>query len=253
MSLSQVPLLKGIRAVVFDLVGTLVTPEPAVEAVYSRIGRQFGSKLDNATIGIRFRKAFRETERNARPIANQASQDEASAVPPVSPWVTSEQAEYERWRTIVATSLPDVANPEDCFSALWIHFGDCRNWRAYDDAVLTLDRLRQEGMPVALASNFDARLHRVCDGLDTIRSISRRFVSSEVGYRKPAREFFDAVLTGLRNIVPDLAAREVLMVGDDRENDVGGARAAGFRAVRVNRKTEPNWDEIGSLHALTGL
>jgi putative hydrolase of the HAD superfamily len=249
MALSQVPLLKGIRAVVFDLVGTLVTPEPAVEAVYSAVGKQFGSKLDATTIGVRFRKAFRETERNGLPNVDSAV-DEG---PAPSPWITSEQAEYDRWKSIVTTSLPDVADLDACFSALWIHFGDYRHWRSYDDAVLTLDRLRQQGMAVALASNFDARAHRVCDGLDSIKLITQRFISSEVGFRKPARKFFDAVLEGLRKNVTDLTAKEVLMVGDDRENDVGGARAAGFRAVRVNRKTEPNWDEIGSLHALTGL
>ncbi len=170
-----------------------------------------------------------------------------------NPFVTSERAEHERWRAIVAASLPDVTDLDACFTALWIHFGDFRHWTVYDDASLTLDRLRQGGMLTALASNFDSRLHRVCDGFDSTKAISVRFVSSEVGYRKPARQFFDAVLAGLRTRISDLAAKEVLMVGDDRENDVGGARNAGFRAVRINRKTEPNWDEVGSLHALSGM
>lgn len=247
MSFSQVPLLKGIRAVVFDAVGTLIAPCPPVEEVYAALGKQYGSKLDPATIGVRFRKAFRETERNSLPEGAQL------AAGTNAPYVTSEQAEHERWRAIVAASLPDVTDPEACFSALWIHFGDFRHWTVYDDASLTLDRLRQGGMLTALASNFDSRLHRVCDGFESTKAVTMRFVSSEVGHRKPARQFFDAVLAGLRTKLPDLTSKEVLMVGDDRENDVGGARNAGFRAVRINRKTEPNWDEVGSLHALSGM
>ncbi len=63
MSLSQVPLLKGIRAVVFDAVGTLIAPNPPVEEVYAGLGKSYGSKLDPATIGVRSAKRF--ARRNA--------------------------------------------------------------------------------------------------------------------------------------------------------------------------------------------
>ena len=57
-------------------------------------------------------------------------------------------------------------------------------------------------------------------------------VSSEVGWKKPGREFFRAVVDtcGYR-------AEQVLMVGDDPVNDVEGALDSGMQAVWVDRTT----------------
>ena len=45
---------------------------------------------------------------------------------------------------------------------------------------------------------------------------------------KPSRAYFDAALAELGAV-----AREAVMVGDDVESDIGGAKAAGLRAVLV--------------------
>ncbi len=51
-------------------------------------------------------------------------------------------------------------------------------------------------------------------------------ISSEIGWRKPAREFF-YLLTGTLA----LPARDVLYIGDDLVNDFEGARDARLRAL----------------------
>jgi HAD superfamily hydrolase (TIGR01458 family) len=45
---------------------------------------------------------------------------------------------------------------------------------------------------------------------------------------KPSADFFNAVLTDMQ-----LSAKEVLMIGDDIDSDVGGAQAAGIKGVLV--------------------
>ncbi|WP_193370293.1 TIGR01458 family HAD-type hydrolase [Pelagibius marinus] len=60
---------------------------------------------------------------------------------------------------------------------------------------------------------------------------------------KPAKDFFDLALGSL-----GLAPREVLMVGDDIEADIGGALAAGLAAVQVKTgKYRPQDDAHPSI------
>lgn len=69
-----------------------------------------------------------------------------------------------------------------------------------------------------------AALARV--GLDGFFADGDLFVSSELGVEKPDPRFYAAVLDRL-----SLPAQAVVMVGDNYENDVRGAHAAGLRTV----------------------
>ena len=50
---------RGVRAVVFDAVGTVIHPDPPAAEVYVEVGRRFGSRLGMADIVGRFAAAFR--------------------------------------------------------------------------------------------------------------------------------------------------------------------------------------------------
>jgi HAD superfamily hydrolase (TIGR01509 family) len=58
--------------------------------------------------------------------------------------------------------------------------------------------------------------------------------SDEVGFYKPAPEIFAHALAGLGNPDPG----KCVHIGDRRRTDVGGARAAGMRAVRITAAFE---------------
>ena len=90
-------MMDGIRAVVFDAVGTLLTPEPSAAEVYAEVGRRFGSRLDLPAIRARFRAAF----------AQEDERDRAAS------WRTDPAREERRWRAIVAHTLPDVGDRTD--------------------------------------------------------------------------------------------------------------------------------------------
>ena len=51
-------LLRGVRAVVFDAVGTVIHPEPRAPVVYAEAARRFGSKRTVDEITPRFIAAF---------------------------------------------------------------------------------------------------------------------------------------------------------------------------------------------------
>jgi putative hydrolase of the HAD superfamily len=202
--------LTGVRAVVFDAVGTLIRPDPPAHAVYADVGRRFGSRLDQAVITARFRAAFRAEEEVDR----------------AAGWRTDEDREERRWRTIVAATLDDVADGESCFRELWRHFARPSAWRCDADAGRVIAELRRRELAVGIASNFDGRLRSVVAGLPAIASVSPLVISSEVGWRKPAGGFFEAVARAV-----GCEPCEVLHVGDDLANDFEGAVAAGLAAV----------------------
>jgi putative hydrolase of the HAD superfamily len=223
------------RCIAFDAVGTLIHPTPPAGEVYHQVARRHGSKLAADEIALRFKQAFLESELGDTSLTNEAR------------LVTSESREKERWRQIVDTVIDDVADTVGCFSDLFAHFARPESWSCFEEVPAVLGELQSAGFRLAIASNFDSRLHSVCDGLAPLRGINIRVISSEVGSRKPARAFFEALVScaGCR-------AGEVLLVGDDPANDVQGALRAGLGAVLINRRDKPGPGELRSLSELGG-
>ena len=210
-----------IRSVYFDAVGTLIHPAPSAGNVYYEVGRRHGStRLSLATVFRRFAKAFRKQEEIDRQ----------------NGWATSERRERERWQSIVADVLDDVTDPEACFAELYEHFAKPESWKCDPATQDVISELRRRGLALGLASNYDHRLHTVVAGLVPLRGIDRLLISSEVGWRKPAPAFFEA-LVRQAGVPPE----EILLVGDDRVNDYDGARASGLPALLVDaRPTRPS-------------
>src|SRR5690606_35841655 len=89
---------------------------------------------------------------------------------------------------------------------------------------------------------FDHRLHTVMNGHAELKSIMKRFVSSEIGWKKPSPHFFEAIVKDL-----EVPSSSILMVGDTLADDIEPARAAGLQAVHLNRSGEAAADSIRSL------
>ncbi len=66
--------------------------------------------------------------------------------------------------------------------------------------------------------------------------IEGMFISEEIGYSKPAREYFDYVLAHVGSSVRE----EYLVVGDSLTSDCDGAIGAGIDICRYNPKNEPS-------------
>ena len=195
-------MLDGIEWVLFDAVGTLIYPHPPVAEVYWSAGERFGSRLSVDEIRGRFGEAFR--------IHYSCGEE------------TSEAAECERWRRIVARVFDDVRDDADeLFESLWQHFAAPGNWRIYDD-VAVLAELAARGYRVGIASNFDGRLQEIVREQPLLTVCEKVFVSSSVGFSKPASRFFRTIEATL-----GVEAGRIALVGDDRVNDVEGAQAAG--------------------------
>ncbi len=221
---------KAIRTVFLDAVGTVIYPHPKVGQVYAQIGRRWGARLEENELDRRFRQAFRRQEQ----------QDQARG------YRTDEDRERQRWQTIVAEVFHDQPDPSGPLPELWDHFARPAAWACFSDVAPCLEALRARGLHLGVASNYDARLRAVVAGLPPLRACPYLAISAEIGWRKPAPGFFEALLRLTGHEPP-----QVLFVGDDPDNDYRGARQAGLPVVLLARKQPP--DGIPSIASLTQL
>ena len=107
-------------------------------------------------------------------------------------------------------------------------------WRAYFNAMQLheqaedfLDFLTKQGVDIIIVSDFEAELqHKKILHLGIERFIRFVVTSGEVGAEKPHPFIFHEALKKAR-----LLPTEVVMIGDDEERDIKGARAAGIDAL----------------------
>ena len=106
-----------------------------------------------------------------------------------------------------------------------------------------------------LASNGTASVQKGrMTSANLYRFFERVFVSQEIGYNKPAKEYFDACFAA----IPGFDREKAVMVGDSLSSDIRGGINAGIRTVWVNPEhkdcggIKPD-QEIEALWQLEGL
>lgn len=104
------------------------------------------------------------------------------------------------------------------------------SFRAYPDAAPALRALRERGVRLVVASNWDCSLPGVLARTGLAPLLDGAVSSASVGAAKPDAALFEAAL-GVAGCGPARA----LHVGDSPERDVEGARAAGIEAVLIVR------------------
>ena len=227
-----------LRAILFDAVGTLIYPEPAVAEAYYRVGRELGSARSIVEIKGLFRAAYQRSE------SLFALPGDGSGL---ARQPTSQERERLRWRQVVGEVFADLSlsAADAALDRLWQHFAEPTHWRLYDDVATVWSELSARGYTLGIASNFDDRLERICAALPPLDQCRHLFISSRIGFPKPSPWFFRAVEQSL-NMRPD----EILLVGDDHTNDVLGATESGWQVQWLQRGQMREPGVIGSLTEL---
>lgn len=207
-----------------DAVGTVIKPHPSVADTYQQVGQAHGIDLDQETIGRRFRQAISQYSVHAFQTLHGAD----------DPLRTDEETEVARWRAIVNFVLsPEPEQQEAVFQQLWNHFGQADCWRLFNDVSPALSRLSEAGFQLGLASNFDHRLRPIVEQ-HLAEFDLKLFISSEVGWVKPARQFYERATQTL-----DCEPNEILLIGDDWKNDVEAPQLFGWQALYLDRSVRP--------------
>ncbi len=217
------------QAVLFDAVGTLIFAKPPVAQVYYQAGRRCGSQLDEREVGARLQH-FIPLRLYQNELGHRSHE-------------TSQRDMVRRWQQIVGDVFDDLHDTTSLFEHLWRHFSEGSNWALFSDVSPTLRELRDAGIKVGVASNFDDRLDRIVRQLRLVNDPCHVFHSARLGVQKPAREFFDKIQAQLA-LQPD----QLVMVGDDWRDDFRAPRRAGWKSYWLTRE-----DSTASENKLTSL
>jgi putative hydrolase of the HAD superfamily len=120
----------------------------------------------------------------------------------------------------------------------------------YEDVLPALRELRQRGLALVIASNWDCSLPNWLEPTGILDLVDGVVTSAEVGAPKPSTRVFERALA-----IAHAAPAEAVHVGDRLDNDVEGAAAAGIRPVLMQREGEPppGVEAISSLLELPAL
>jgi putative hydrolase of the HAD superfamily len=123
-------------------------------------------------------------------------------------------------------------------------------FRPYPDVLPALRELRERGLTLVIASNWDCSLPGWLEPAGIMELVDGVVTSAEVGAPKPDPRVFERALA-----IAGVAPSEALHAGDNVDNDVEGAAAAGVRAVLVQRDGEPpaGVETVRSLRQLAAV
>ncbi|XP_068340093.1 uncharacterized protein [Pyrus communis] len=192
------------KALLVDAVGTLVVPSQPMAQIYRKIGEKYGVEYSETEILNRYRRAYEQ------------------------PWGRS-RLRYVNdgrpfWQYIVSSSTG--CSDSQYFEELYNYYTTDKAWHLCDpDAEKVFEALRKAGVKVAVVSNFDTRLRPLLHALHCEHWFDAVAVSAEVEAEKPNPTIFLKACE-LLGVKPE----DAVHVGDDRRNDIWGARDAGCDA-----------------------
>ena len=206
------PATSGYRAVLFDALGTLVSLESPWPLLRTTLSRRHGIEIseDDAKHAMLAEMAYYRSH-------HHEGSDETSL------------AELRgRCAVVLRDELPQATSlsVEEMTETLL----DSLRFTPFPDAAPALAALRAAGLRLAVVSNWDCSLRSVLAELGLAGAVDTIVVSAEAGALKPDAAIFRSALEELRR-----EPHEAVFVGDSLETDVFGARAAGLRALLLDR------------------
>lgn len=110
---------------------------------------------------------------------------------------------------------------------------DRREWALYPETIEVIDKLRAQGLKIALISNFDNKLYSIIDDLGIKDKFDLMISSEDAGAAKPNPKIYQAALKEL-----DLLPEEAIMIGDSYEGDYDAPKRLGMEAVFLDRNQD---------------
>ena len=206
-----------LRAVTFDVTGTLVVPRD-LGGEYARVLARHGVAIAPERLAGLVPEVWRELACAAEP-----SRDRFAAHPGGAPGF---------WRQALerVCARADAPAPSRFAAAeLYERFAQPGAWRPLADLPELLDALAARGIATGVVANWDERLPRLLARFGLAGRLRAIVTSQEIGVEKPHPAIFAAALARLGT-----RAAETLHVGDRQLEDVEGAEAAGLSALRVD-------------------
>lgn len=209
---------------IFDLYGTLADIHTNEDSSYlwkkmTEIYASYGAYYDKGDLKKVFRSRCRELEES---MENQYFEPNVTEV---FQWCFSKKG--------VSVSFENARNIAIFFRVLSRKYIKC-----YDGAIELLEQLKKSGKKIYLLSNAQSDFTRpeiTLLGLE--KYFDGIFISSEVGVKKPGKEFYQKLITTY-----GLDPARSIMIGNDIKADILGAKAVGLHTLYIHSNISPAED-----------
>ena len=207
-----------IKGIVFDIDGTLLNHEQALERSLINLYSFMKPKIPHSSFDEFFSTWKTKTNQYINEYLDGRISFEQQRISRV-------QNVFSKWDYKLSSD-----KAMEVFKKYLINYE--QNWTLFEDAIPCLTMLKN--FPLGIISDGDGEQQRRKLAFTEIDSFfSSIIISGEVGLRKPNPEIFKKSAKEL-----DLSLAEILYVGDQLENDALGAFNAGMYGVLINRTNQ---------------
>lgn len=228
-----------IRAVFFDVYGTIASWNPSRYQLQKRIWAKFDLAGEITPEGIRrgyaSADAFMTAENAVRPMRERS-------------WKEKE-AFFGEYQRLILEGCGITITRERALAVFKRLQQESYGLHPFDDVAPTLAILRQRGLTLGLISNIDQRGSELIDSLELGDYVDFAITSGETGLEKPNPAAFREALRKA-----NAAPNESIMVGDQPESDIIGAIRVGITPILIDRDgNHPQYDACPRITSLTQL
>ncbi len=209
---------RHLRAVFFDLYGTLATFDPPREVIQGNAAAKFGLELTPEGVDRGYHLADQFMSRQ-------------NATSPLRYMSPAEQTQFfAKYEQLVLRGAGHTVDLETA-AAVWKKVRSQRYTLVLcQDVIPALGRLRNAGLATGLISNVNSTGAALADSMGLSGHVDFAITSGDAGAEKPHPSIFRAALSRA-GVKPTQAVH----VGDQVESDVEGALAAGITPVLMDR------------------
>ena len=226
-----------IKAVFFDLYGTLAHYDPPRHQLHVTAARQAGIEVSPEAVRLALPPADKFWGREiARRGMEQRSEEEGLAL--------YDAYEHELLQAAgVNVSLETAARVMAEFRKFALNF------TLFEDSLPALRKLKELSLTLGMLSNITRDINKLCQKLGLTPYLDIALTSRDVGADKPQPPIFLAALDRAR-----VEASQAMYVGDQYDIDVLGARGAGIEPVLLDRDNRwPTITDCPKIQSLTQI
>ncbi|PPQ63497.1 hypothetical protein CVT24_005154 [Panaeolus cyanescens] len=182
-----------IRLVAFDVLHTIITPRQPIYEQYSQIFTPYVGILPPESIKEAFKAAMRHVQREKPVYGGDTKQWWGDVIRRTALGAGAREADVEQ-------------NLAEIIDKLMLRFSSREGYKAFEDAIPTIQRLHQMGLKTIVISNGDIRFKPIV-------------LSEAVGAEKPSKQIFQSALNAVNlHLNPGenvFQAKECLHIGDE--------------------------------------
>jgi len=209
---------KVIKAVFFDIYGTIADFYPPKEEIQLRVAKKFNIILDENKIleGYKIANDFLVKQNSIFPIRKMNNEEKLSFF-----------SNYEKIIIDNSGSEIDV----DIAKNIWIEITKQKyELKIFPDLIHCVNALRDMDLILGLISNINMSGKKIARKLGVSSYFDYVFTSEDLSCEKPNKKIFEKSLD-----IAKLSSNEVVFIGDQIESDILGAKNANILPILLDR------------------